>query len=153
MCPQDFEFDYVVVPPASADHKIIGVHGGNHWLPALRWEEVLTLAAAVRPSTTVSRARGTLLFYPGCIPEEGCEGEVKRHLREAWNECGFPVRHLDEWVDRIVSSGAQGLWRQDSAYGWIYESGSSLRNPRWIDKHHRVTPGMFSAVAQLFSTL
>ena len=34
MCPEDFEVDYVVVPPLSGEHKIIGVYGGNHWLPA-----------------------------------------------------------------------------------------------------------------------
>ena len=153
MCPEDFEFDYVVVPPGATDHKIIGVHGGNHWLPALRWEEVLLLADAVAPRTAVSRARGILLFYPACIPAESCKDEVKETLRLAWSEFGFSVEHLDEWIERTAQDTGDSRWRHDPNHGWICESDHSLRNPKWIERHHRWTSGMLSAVAQLFSSI
>src|SRR4029079_12063450 len=105
------------------------------------------------PPTAVSKARGILLFYPGCIPEERQKDEVRQVLRQAWNECGFPVRHMDEWIDRTDQCATGFPWRNDSQYGWVCDHDHSLRNPKWAGKHHRWTPDMLSAVAQLFSSL
>jgi len=153
MCPGDFEMDYVVVPPSSDEHKILGVHGGNHWLPALRWEEVLILANAIQPATTLSRARGVLLFYPAAMPDESQRAEVRDALRQAWKESGFSIRHLEEWIERTDQGGLPYHWKQDPTYGWICDHDHSLRNPHWAGRHHRWTSGMLTAVAQLFATL
>jgi len=153
MCPEDFEVDYVVVPPLSGEHKIIGVYGGNHWLPALRWEELLLLAAASRPMTAMSNARGVLLFYPPCFPDESRRDEVRKVLHDAWSEVGFPVRHLDEWIDRTDQCTSAVPWKKDPDCGWICENDHSLRNPRWAGRHHRWTSGMLSAVTELFTSL
>jgi hypothetical protein len=153
LCPEDFDFDYVVVPPFSEEHKIIGVHGGNHWLPALRWEEVQALAGAIRPATAMSKARGVLLFYPGCIPGVDRREEVVDVLRRYWSDFGFPVRHLEEWIQRTCQCEANIPWKQDPIHGWLCESESSLRNAKWIGRHHRWTPGMLEAVAKLFFAL
>jgi hypothetical protein len=153
MCPDDFAFDYVVVPP-SGEHLVIGVHGGNHSLPALRWEEVLFLGSAARPTATVSGARSLLLFYPACFPEAVQQNAVRAVLRQAWGEVGFPVQHLEEWIDRTTDRCPDhALWRRDATYGWICEDDHSLRNPRLLGKYHRVVAGLFPAVARLFSSL
>jgi len=152
MCPGDFAFDYVVVPP-SGEHLVIGVHGGNSSLPALRWEEVLFLGNTARTTATVSRARAILLFAPACFPNASQQGEAKRVLRQAWSEVGFPVQHLDEWIDRTMGESWGDFWKRDPTHGWICESDHSLRNPNLLGKYHRVTAKMFPAVAQLFSPL
>jgi hypothetical protein len=36
MCPEDFDFEYVTAPPRSRRHHVVGTHGGNFWLAALR---------------------------------------------------------------------------------------------------------------------
>jgi hypothetical protein len=153
MCPGDFGIDYVVVPP-SGTPLVIGVHGGNSWLPALRWEELLLLERATRTTETVSRARAFLLFYPACFADVARKEEVRGMLRQAWGGVGFPVRNVEAWIDRLTDQWCSGCqWRRDPAYGWICEGGGSLRNPKLLGKHHRLAAGMFPAVAQLFSSL
>jgi hypothetical protein len=153
MCPGDFGIDYVVVPP-SGKPLVIGVHGGNHWLPALRWEELLLLANAARTASTVSRTRAVLLFYPACYPDAAQKDEVREVLRQAWGDVGFPVQHLEAWIDRLTDQFCAGhKWRRDPTHGWICEGGGSLRDPKLVGQHHKVAAGVFSAVAQLFSSL
>jgi hypothetical protein len=153
MCPGDFGIDYVVVPPSGERH-IVGVHGGNSWLPALRWEEVLSLAGAIRPTATVSRARAILLFYPACYPAAEQLDQVRVALHQAWGEVGFPVRHLEEWVARTVDGSCAGPgWRRDATYGWVCEGHGSFRNPRLVGQFYKCTAGMMSAVAEFFGSL
>jgi hypothetical protein len=153
MCPGDFGIDYIIVPP-SGKPLVIGVHGGNSWLPALRWKEVLLLANAARTTSTVSRARAILLLYPACYPDAAQKDEVREVLRQAWGGVGFPVQHLEAWIDRLTDRCCDGFkWRRDPTYGWICEGRGSLRDPKLLGQHHKVVAGMFPAVAQLFSSL
>jgi hypothetical protein len=147
--PEDFEIQDVLVPPGSG-HVVIGVNGGNSRLPALRWDELLTLADQVLLAPPGSRAKAILLLYLSVILVTGDSiDEVRAVLRDCWRGSGLCVRHLDELVER-VADGVEDTtrWQWSERLGWFNDSRHSLRNPDSPDGLR-----VLSVVRQLFASV
>jgi hypothetical protein len=159
MWPEDFEIQDVVGLPASDELIVFGVNGGNSCLPALRWEELLTLRDAVLPKKPETKAKAVLLFFPAiCLSSDMKIDEVRQVVEEAWMQSGIPIAHASELVGRPIEDFLGGrhlypgvketLWSKHPKHGWINDSHHSLRNPK-VDGSERVIP----AFRQLFSGL
>ena len=69
------------------------MNGGNSRLPALRWEELLTLADEVLLAPPGSRAKAVLLLYLSVILVTGDSiDEVRAVLGDCWRGSGLIVR-------------------------------------------------------------
>ncbi len=147
--PEDFEIQDVLVPPGSG-HVVIGVNGGNSRLPALRWDELLTLADLVSRDPPGSRAKAVLLLYLSVILVTGDSiEEVRVILRECWRGSGLNVRHLYELVERVADRVEETTrWQWNERFGWFNDSRHSLRNPDSAEG-----PRVLPVVRQLFASL
>lgn len=144
--PEDFNVEDVVAPRASGEHVVFGVNGGHPWLPALRWDEILSLRDSVEPQEPLMRARIVLLMFPCvCLSSAPNVDAVRQVLLKAWENSGIPIRYADELVERPIEdhSGTrqQTKWRNHPTYGWINDSQSSLRDPK-VKGAHTVLPVM-----------
>jgi hypothetical protein len=147
--PEDFEIQDVLVPPGSG-HVVIGVNGGNSRLPALRWDELLTLADQVLRSAPGSRAKAILLLYLSVILVTGDSiDEVRAVLGDCWRGSGLIVRHPDELVERVADGVEETTrWQWSERFGWFTDSRHSLRNP---DSPEGLR--VLSVVRQLFASM
>lgn len=150
-CPGDYDIEVFITEPQGTRH-VIGVVGGNFFTPALRWEELLTIAHSIRPANATAWARGILLFYLASSADDSQAAEVTTVLREAWSQSGFCPHHLDEWISReSVPEGKYWVWNEQ--LGWLYDRDAfSLRSFKGC-RHQRTSPAMLEAVKQMFATL
>ena len=159
MWPQDFEIQDVFAAPSSDELIVFGVNGGNSRLPALRWEELLSLSNLVVPNNSELMAKMVLLLFPAMCLSSDLKIEKVRHVMEqAWTNSGISVSNASELVDRPIDdfqgsrqrypSVKETVWSEDPEHGWINDSHHSLRNPL-VDGSERVIP----SIRELFSTV
>ncbi len=160
MYPESFEMQYVVAPPSSDERIVVGVASGNSRLPAFRWEELLMVSDAVKPSKLAVKAKAKLLLFPSVfiVSSDLDIAEVGKVLENAWAKSGLAIKKAEELVRRPVEDfvGLRRLypkmketrWLKDRPHGWINDSPYSLRNPN-VNGSERVIP----AIRELFSTL
>ncbi len=157
--PDDFQIQYVVAPPSSDELIVVGVTAGNFQLPAFRWEELLVVRDAVKPSKLAVKAKATLLLFPSVYLSSDLEiAEVSKVLENAWAKSGLAITQAEELVRRPVQDFIrlrrlypevkETRWVKHRTHGWINDSQYSLRNPK-VDGSERVIP----VIRELFSTL
>jgi hypothetical protein len=128
--PEDFGIEEILVPPGRS-HSVISATGGTTWLPGLRWEELLAIGDSVRPIAPASRERAKLLLYQSVrLTAEVFAKEARPVLRDCWRGSGLPIRHLDEFLDRLGEHACTlDRWKWSEAFGWTHDAEGSPRNP------------------------
>ena len=151
--PEDSGLDYFVHRPSWPEPLLLGSREGHFMLPALRWEEVIQIAEAVRRVSdhpALHRAAVPLLFPALCLSPDDDLVRIGDRLRLAWAELGVAdPAHLDDLVGRMIeASRVDFRWWEDDLLGWVNDSPWSLRNPRVT-----TDPKYFRQIDEFFSAL